>query len=126
MWSEALEAIKQDELSGFSKSKSLDKLKIARLGFAVASITNRDIDAEMPGVHLTNLLFKNRKEIELNLLEWLLALRANLVPQLGFRPGWFWIRKTKLKVKGALVYLACYDAAGVHCRAGTLVEAIPD
>ena len=59
-WSDALEVIKQGELSEFSKSKSLDKLQIARLGLAAAGITNRDIEAEMSGVHLTNLLFKNR------------------------------------------------------------------
>ena len=109
VWTDVLEAIKQGALSEFSKSKCLDKLKIARLGLVVAGITNRDIEAEMPGVHLTNLLFKNRGQIELTQLEWFLVLRANLVPQSGYQPCWFWIRKTKLNVKEALVYLSCHD-----------------
>ena len=108
VWSDALEAIKQGELSQLSQSKSLDKLKIARLGLAAAGMTNRDIEAEMPGVHLTNILFKSRKQIELTQLEWLLVLRANLA-QVGYQPGSFWLRKTKFKVKGTLVFLACHD-----------------
>ena len=109
VWNEALEAIKQGELSEFAKSKCLNKLKIARLGLGAASITNRDIEPEMPGVHLTNILFKNRKQVELTPLEWLLVLRANLIPQVGFQPGWFWLKKTTVTVKSALVYLACHD-----------------
>ena len=109
VWSDALEAITQGELSEFSKSTSLDKLKIARLGLASAGITNRDIEAQMPGVHLTNILFKNRKQVKLTQLEWFLILRANLVPEVGYQPGWFWLRKTTLNVKAALVFLACHD-----------------
>ncbi len=109
IWGDVLEAIKQDELSQFSNSTSLDKLKIARIGLAVAGITNRDIGAEMPGVHLTNVLFKHRKKVELTQLEWLLIFRANLISKLGYHPGWYWLRKPTINVKGALVYLACHD-----------------
>ena len=108
-WSEGLEAVKKGELSGFGKPKFLDKLIIARLGLAAGSLTNRDIEPDMPGAHLLNLLYKNRKHIELTRLESILVLRANLARTGDNQPGWFWLRKTSLKLKKALVHLACND-----------------
>lgn len=108
-WNEALEAIKLGHLSELSTPKGLDKLTVARIGLATAGITNRDIETNMPGVHLINLLFKNRKKIELTRVEWLLALRMNLIPQAGYHPGWYWIRKTTVKIKGLLLWLAWRD-----------------
>ena len=107
---EVLGAVKKDELSQFSKSKSLDELEVARFGLAAASITNRDIESELPGVHLVNLLFKKRKTIELSALERVLILRANLVPELGYKPGWYWVRKMKRKgIDSVLLYFSCKD-----------------
>src|ERR1051325_1680871 len=109
VWAEALDAIKQGELSKFGTTGALQKLQIARLGLAAASMTNRDIEADLPAVHLTNLLFKSRKQLELTQLEWFLILRANLVATGGYRPGWYWLRRTSLNLKGALTYFACQD-----------------
>ena len=66
----------------------------------------------MPGVHLINIIFKNRKHIELTRVEWLLVLRANLISELGYKPGWYWIKQTTLNIKKAPVYLACHDEHG--------------
>jgi HEAT repeat protein len=109
VWSETLGAIRNGEMFRFVNNETHKKLQIARMGLVAASITNRDIEADLPAVHLVNLLFKNRKSINLTQLEWILILRANLASTEGFRPGWFWLKRTSLKIRGALPYLACHD-----------------
>ena len=62
VWGEALDAIKQGELATFSKSHSLDQLTIARLGLVAGSLTNRNVKAQLPGVHLINLQYNLESE----------------------------------------------------------------
>jgi hypothetical protein len=109
IWGEALNSIRNGEMSGAHMQKSLDKLHVARIGLATSAITNRDIESEMPGAHLINLLYKNRKQTTLTTLEKISVFRANLVPETGCRTAWFWLKKTNIKFKRALVYTSCHD-----------------
>ena len=45
----------------------------------------------------------------MNQLECLLLLRANLIPEYGHKPCWFWLTKIKLNASNVLLYLACAD-----------------
>lgn len=109
VWTEAAESLRNGDLLEFGTSQSFDPMKVARIGLVADSIVNRDIEAELPGAHLLNLLFRRRRQFHLTPLECVLVLKANLASASDNSPGWFWIRRTKLKIQDALVYLSYRD-----------------
>jgi len=110
LFNETADAIQQGNLSTYGKSsENLNAFKVARLGLAVSSILNRDIESGLLGTHLINLLFKNRKEVALNKIEELLVLRNNLATPYDSAPGWYWLQKFSINLNQLLPFLAYHD-----------------
>lgn len=110
VWNEVGTAIKKGELSVYGRlSETIDALKVARLGLAVASIVNRDVESGLLGVHLINLLYKNRKRIKLNRIEEMLVLRTIIGSTFELTPGWFWLKDSPVALRGLLQWLAYSD-----------------
>ncbi len=115
VWTKVGQAIEDGDFADLAKSKSLDRLLVARIGLAATSLIDRDVEVHMPGAHLVNLLFKHRDEVELTAVEWHLILKANLANADANIPGWYWRRRSKLNIKRALVYLSCYGGSNCSC-----------
>ncbi len=107
---EAESKIRTGKLSVFDKDSRLQPASTARL--FLFSATNYDQNAQRItfGTHETNSVYYHRNTLELTSHEKQFLFKTILMDESLTKPGWFWVKKWKVKPEIWLPWFALHDA----------------
>jgi len=106
----AQELVRAAKLAVFERSEALKPAQAVRLLLFAVSNYDRNVQHVELGAHEINSVYLHRDSLAPTRLEELFLLRTVLLDQSLTKPGWFWIRKWRIRPAFWLLWFASTDS----------------